>query len=141
MISISCEIRKIANFIELDNTPLTEEDVDRNKKRLDEGGSAAQKGSIDKESTKSEYNESNTKKEKSVKSKKPAPLRVEEAKIESTAKPKIKGTRKQHECKKKWNSDNKRESMKDYMREYRSDGKDDTVPGLRLKKPKKPKIN
>lgn len=100
-VPISDKIRKLANFIEEDNTPSDAEIGDR--AMLDESTN-----------------------EEPIKKK---PVRTEESKISPTEPPQQRRPRKQPGHLNKWNDDTKTGLMKDYMKEYRSDGKDKEVDG------------
>jgi len=104
IISISDKIRKLANFIEEDNTPSDAEIGDRSM--LDESTN-----------------------EEPIKKKKKKPVKVEESKITPTAPPEQRRPRKQPAHLNKWNEDTKTENMREYMEGYRSDGKDKEVDG------------
>lgn len=100
-IPISDKIRKLANFIEEDNTPSDAEIGDR--VMIDESTN-----------------------ERSIKKK---PVSIDQPKITPTAPPQQRRPRKQPGHLNKWNDDTKTGLMNDYMKEYRSDGKDKEVNG------------
>lgn len=96
--SLSSKIRDIvASMIEIDNTPSVSDD---------------------------NIKEDKMKEKKEIKS----PVSLNKEKAESrfvpTALPKVRAPRRLHNFKKKWNPDSKRELMRDYMRNYRAEGKD-----------------
>lgn len=108
--SIAAHLSKIADLIEKDDTPVTEEEVKVRKKRQDHPGEG--------ESAK------NTK--------------TEPSKVKKTSLPKIKPPRRLPEYKKKWNEENKTEKMRDYMKDYRSENKDKVTDSPKSKYVKKP---
>lgn len=109
LILISDKLRKIASFIEQDKTPSNAGIGDH--KMLD---------SISDEKFNS--NISPIKNKKVIHPKDDAPLKP-------TAPPEQRRPRQLAEHQKKWNDDNKTGLMKDYMKEYRADGKDKEVDG------------
>lgn len=64
---------------------------------------------------------------------------IEEPKVE-TALPKQRAPRRKPEHLKKWNTEDKTDLMKEYMREYRSDGKIRDTDGVKNVYVKKPNI-
>lgn len=120
--SIADKMRRIASFIERDYTPFTEEDMEKNKKRLDQSERGGEESSAE------ESGGNGRDKKKRVRPVvEKTQTGVDEQKTESTAAPEQKASRKQHEHKKKWNETDRKGLMKDYMQEYRSEGKDQTV--------------
>jgi hypothetical protein len=102
MESISDRLRKLAAFIELDKTP--SESVIGDQTML------------------SDTNDQDEKKKKIV-----APIMTSE--IKPTAPPQQRRPRKQPGHKNKWNADTKTDLMKEYMQNYRAEGKDKEVDG------------
>jgi len=112
---VSDYIRKLASMIEEDNTP-TDEDLDRKKTQIDrreEGPDSAPK----------EH--------------KPTVLRE---RFDYVAPPKIKRPRRQPDYSNKWNEDNRKEKMKDFMKDYRANGKHFETNSPKSKYVKKPKV-
>lgn len=103
-------LSKIADLIERDDTPVTEDEIKSRKKRLDHPSEG--------ESSK------NTK--------------TDSTKPKKTSLPKIKPPRRLPEYKKKWNEENKTEKMRDYMKDYRSENKDKVTDSPKSKYVKKP---
>jgi len=112
IISISDTLRRLASVIERDNTPSDASIGDR--KMLIEAPE---------EDCTTNFPE----KKKVVQHKKVSP--VDNSFLEKTAPPEQRRPRKELEHKKKWNDDNKTSLMREYMTEYRADGKDKEVDG------------
>lgn len=68
------------------------------------------------------------------------PVKVFEESDVKTAPPKQRAPRRKPEHKKKWNTDDKTELMRDYMKEYRSEGKIRDTEGIKNVYVKKPNI-
>lgn len=115
--SISDEIRKLASLIERDNTP--DNTAIGDHKMLED----------------SSMEQPLREAKKVVK-----PKQVEIEGITPTAPPQQRRPRKQPGHKNKWNEDTKTGLMKDYMTEYRADGKDKEVDGPKSTYKKKLKI-
>jgi hypothetical protein len=111
IISISDKLRKLASLIELDNTPSSSGIGDH--KMLD---------SISEEKPNNQGSSIDPKDKKVVLPKNNAPLKP-------TALPRQRSPRRMLEHKKKWNADNKTGLMREYMEEYRADGRDKEVDG------------
>jgi len=107
LIAISGYIRKVAELIELDDTP-TEEEIYESRVLHNEP------------------------------SKNPDIGVQPDKKTQST--PKIRRPRRLPESKKKWNDSSKTELMKNYMQEYRADGKVYETKGIKNFYVKKPKV-
>lgn len=104
-VSLSDKIRKLAAFIERDNTP--SEVVIGDSRMVDEGNLGCLPGGVKKKK-----------------------VRVPgEEKIAPTALPEQRRPREQPGHLNKWNDDTKTGLMKEYMQEYRADGKDKEVDG------------
>lgn len=69
-----------------------------------------------------------------------APVKIFEEPDIKTAPPKQRAPRREPEHKKKWNEEDKTDLMKNYMKEYRSEGKIRDTDGIKNVYVKKPKI-
>lgn len=103
LITIAHKIRRIASLIELDKTPTDYEIGGR--KMLCECGNEEEPVVVRKQ------------------------VSIEEEKITPTAPPQQRRPRKQPGHLNKWNEDTKTGLMKEYMQQYRADGKDKEVDG------------
>jgi len=117
IISISDTLRRLASFIERDNTPSDASIGDRTMLNETSEEEISEEGYI----TKSPG-------EKKIVQHKKVTL-IDDIPLKHTAPPEQRRPRKELEHKKKWNDDNKTNLMKDYMTEYRADGKDKEVDG------------
>jgi len=111
-------LRRLAQMIVVDDTPMDEEEIQRRRMRLREDT-----GDVPVELSEG----------LSVVVSKPR-VQVQREVIKPTARPDIKPTRRQHEHHKKWNETDKTDLMNDYMKQYRADGSD--VGNRYVKKPK-----
>lgn len=102
--SISIYVRRIAGYIEVDETP-TEDEIRNNRVN-------GESNTVTESPNKSEVD------------KKPVVNSIispKEEKLEKTQRPRIKPPRRQTETSKKWNENSKTEKMRDYMKEYRQE--------------------
>jgi hypothetical protein len=114
--SYSDKLRKIAEFIERDNTP-SDVSIGDQSESIDQEVVRDKRRGIDQKSEG----------EKSSIRKKP----VKEEVIKSTAMPEQRRPRRQLEYSKKWNEDSSTGNMREYMKEYRARGDDKDVPGIK----------
>jgi hypothetical protein len=117
LVSIACKIRKMASLIERDNTP-SETTI---------GGHAM----VGQESKPIAHKPTEVGTHKGV---------VQEDKVQGTAAPERRRPRKQLNHKKKWNEDTSTDLMREYMQNYRAEGKDKEVSGLKSTYRKKFKV-
>lgn len=112
---ISSYIRRLADLIEIDDTPTEEE---TRKKRLESDRSVSTKAP-------GKYKQTTEPKQE---------------KIVPTERPHIKPPRRRRETEKKWNEADSPGLRKEYMREYRQTGKDMETTSTKSKYVKKPKM-
>jgi len=111
-VSIASILRKIASMIEVDDTP-TEEEIESH--RMQPG--VSEEGKVPSVHT-----------------------RVQIEKAKPVAPSKIKRPRRLHEHQKKWNEEDKTGLMKEYMQNYRAEGKVYETDSPKSKYVKKPKV-
>lgn len=116
IVSISDKIRKLASLIERDDTPYDSQIGDRRMLHDYEG------------------------EDHPVVTKKRVDIKVEDTKVEPTAAPPQRRPREQPGHLNKWNEDTSTGLMKEYMQEYRADGKDKEVDGPKSTYKKKLKV-
>lgn len=107
-------LRRLAQMIVVDDTPMDEDEIQRRRKRLCE-----ETGDVPTDV--------------SVVLQKPR-VQVQREVLKPTARPEIKPMRRQREHRKQWNEDNRKEKRNEYQEQYRADGSD--VGNRYVKKPK-----